>query len=110
MSRQWPRGGQYAETNGTAGEPVDMPAAKRLLELYDAWAAARSREEKVAAWQEILQIHAEQIYTIGIDAQVPQRSEEHTSELQSLMRISYAVFCLKTKYKDHKATPLETRN
>src|SRR3546814_3065613 len=27
----------------------------------------------------------------------PPRSEEHTSELQSLMRISYAVFCLKTK-------------
>src|SRR3546814_4650734 len=27
------------------------------------------------------------------------RSEEHTSELQSLMRISYAVFCLKTKIK-----------
>src|SRR3546814_10177833 len=27
------------------------------------------------------------------------RSEEHTSELQSLMRISYAVFCLKTKNK-----------
>src|SRR3546814_19983678 len=26
---------------------------------------------------------------------IPQRSEEHTSELQSLMRISYAVFCLK---------------
>src|SRR3546814_1142307 len=32
------------------------------------------------------------------------RSEEHTSELQSLMRISYAVFCLKkkNKYKEHK--------
>src|SRR3546814_6496826 len=29
------------------------------------------------------------------------RSEEHTSELQSLMRISYAVFCLKKKTKDH---------
>src|SRR3546814_10850770 len=28
---------------------------------------------------------------------VEERSEEHTSELQSLMRISYAVFCLKTK-------------
>src|SRR3546814_6721359 len=28
---------------------------------------------------------------------VPNRSEEHTSELQSLMRISYAVFCLKKK-------------
>src|SRR3546814_6127260 len=30
---------------------------------------------------------------------VPSRSEEHTSELQSLMRISYAVFCLKKKNK-----------
>src|SRR3546814_1523442 len=30
---------------------------------------------------------------------VPARSEEHTSELQSLMRISYAVFCLQKKYK-----------
>src|SRR3546814_4186557 len=29
------------------------------------------------------------------------RSEEHTSELQSLMRISYAVFCLKKKKKEH---------
>src|SRR3546814_1284914 len=31
-----------------------------------------------------------------------QRSEEHTSELQSLMRISYAVFCLKKKKKNNK--------
>src|SRR3546814_1665235 len=31
-----------------------------------------------------------------------QRSEEHTSELQSLMRISYAVFCLKKKKKHHR--------
>src|SRR3546814_9188142 len=30
------------------------------------------------------------------------RSEEHTSELQSLMRISYAVFCLKKKHKKRK--------
>src|SRR3546814_8065843 len=30
------------------------------------------------------------------------RSEEHTSELQSLMRISYAVFCLKKKNKDQR--------
>src|SRR3546814_5841383 len=33
-------------------------------------------------------------------AVVPHRSEEHTSELQSLMRISYAVFCLKKKKKE----------
>src|SRR3546814_7131824 len=31
-------------------------------------------------------------------------SEEHTSELQSLMRISYAVFCLKKKNKKHNTT------
>src|SRR3546814_5720310 len=34
------------------------------------------------------------------------RSEEHTSELQSLMRISYAVFCLKKKKKQKKLTNL----
>src|SRR3546814_4985129 len=33
------------------------------------------------------------------------RSEEHTSELQSLMRISYAVFCLKKKNIDKNYTP-----
>src|SRR3546814_968173 len=38
----------------------------------------------------------------------PRRSEEHTSELQSLMRISYAVFCLKKKKEletTHQTTP-----
>src|SRR3546814_4735797 len=38
-----------------------------------------------------------------IAQQIDERSEEHTSELQSLMRISYAVFCLKKK-KQHKNT------
>src|SRR3546814_9114962 len=37
------------------------------------------------------------------------RSEEHTSELQSLMRISYAVFCLKKKTK-HNATNIHNNN
>src|SRR3546814_6808103 len=35
----------------------------------------------------------------------PARSEEHTSELQSLMRISYAVFCLKKKNKQQQTQP-----
>src|SRR3546814_2855110 len=35
----------------------------------------------------------------GVDLERQMRSEEHTSELQSLMRISYAVFCLKKKKK-----------
>src|SRR3546814_965022 len=34
---------------------------------------------------------------VGIAVAMRRRSEEHTSELQSLMRISYAVFCLKKK-------------
>src|SRR3546814_4292487 len=36
---------------------------------------------------------------VKFDTDWPRRSEEHTSELQSLMRISYAVFCLKKKNK-----------
>lgn len=71
-SYQWPMWGQYAETNGNAGEPVDMEKPKRLMELYQAWIAARSKAERVAAWDEILRIHAEEIYTIGIVAEVPQ--------------------------------------
>src|SRR3546814_5253916 len=35
-----------------------------------------------------------------------QRSEEHTSELQSLMRISYAVFCLKQKQESSRCTQI----
>src|SRR3546814_7078408 len=57
-------------------EPVTIMACPSPVELSGSWAKA---------WE---------------------RSEEHTSELQSLMRISYAVFCLKKKkrkYKNHKA-------
>src|SRR3546814_16616891 len=38
----------------------------------------------------------------ALSARTARRSEEHTSELQSLMRISYAVFCLKKKTKKKK--------
>src|SRR3546814_7652265 len=56
------------------------------------------------------------VYTIWLKRRTPQniviggaagafpRSEEHTSELQSLMRISYAVFCLKKKKHEHDLT------
>src|SRR3546814_10355603 len=37
------------------------------------------------------------------------RSEEHTSEIQSLMRISYAVFCLKKKHSEREETTTNTR-
>src|SRR3546814_1765926 len=50
-------------------------------------------------------------YVTGSANQLSSRSEEHTSELQSLMRISYAVFCLKQKKKDRLNThhPSKTR-
>src|SRR3546814_3948495 len=43
-------------------------------------------------------------------AQEGDRSEEHTSELQSLMRISYAVFCLKKKKKHRYNQQTKTNN
>src|SRR3546814_6071619 len=41
---------------------------------------------------------------------IPGRSEEHTSELQSLMRISYAVFCLKKKKESKRAHKKTTKH
>src|SRR3546814_15948535 len=43
---------------------------------------------------------AADLLVIGLH--IGRRSEEHTSELQSLMRISYAVFCLKKKKRHHR--------
>src|SRR3546814_7715625 len=43
-------------------------------------------------------------------ARPPCRSEEHTSELQSLMRISYAVFCLKKKKQKHRVTKYNSKD
>src|SRR3546814_2823358 len=48
----------------------------------------------MAAFSQFEQCQAQRLKRFGLAAQ---SSEEHTSELQSLMRISYAVFCLKKK-------------
>src|SRR3546814_7081218 len=58
-------------------------------------------------------VHLEQVDVAhGPAGLCQQRSEEHTSELQSLMRISYAVFCLKKKKKNtninHKHNTADT--
>src|SRR3546814_4087678 len=46
--------------------------------------------------------HSPRYFTRAFRAEGPlRRSEEHTSELQSLMRLSYAVFCLKKQNKHH---------
>src|SRR3546814_2972181 len=52
-----------------------------------------------------IMLHALQVAGEHVDLDIDRpagRSEEHTSELQSLMRISYAVFCLKTKSQSNK--------
>jgi peptide/nickel transport system substrate-binding protein len=71
-SYHWSKWGQYVETGGTAGEPADIAEAQRLLELNDAWIAAASKAERREIWEEILDVHAEQVFTIGLVAQVPQ--------------------------------------
>src|SRR3546814_3398238 len=47
----------------------------------------------------LLQLHSVSLLLGQAAPSPPLRSEEHTSDLQSLMRISYAVFCLKIKKK-----------
>src|SRR3546814_2807222 len=73
-----------AKTGGIAAGLDDLP-------LFAAIAAAPRQETKDAV--------RDAVQAIDADALSPRRSEEHTSELQSLMRISYAVFCLKKKTK-----------
>src|SRR3546814_6721608 len=75
-----------------------------LLILDEAWVfldnplfAARIRE-----WLKVLRKkNVSVVFATQSLADIADRSEEHTSELQSLMRISYAVFCLKKKPKIH---------
>src|SRR3546814_7529180 len=50
----------------------------------------------------VVQIVVHMVYFLHM---TPKRSEEHTSELQSLMRISYAVFCLKKNTPHHTPLP-----
>src|SRR3546814_6470013 len=58
-------------------------------------------------------VHAGDLHLGKRTQQYVTRSEEHTSELQSLMRISYAVFCLKKKKKPnthkHHASNIHTK-
>jgi peptide/nickel transport system substrate-binding protein len=69
---QWPKWGQYIETKGEAGEPCDMPEAENLLSLLDQWRVAPDADERRRIWQEMLSIYADQVYTIGTIAGVPQ--------------------------------------
>ncbi len=69
---QWPRWGQYYETKGKSGEPVDMPEVLRLQALHDQWLNSKSLDEREEIWHQMLEIQADQVYTIGIVSGVMQ--------------------------------------
>ncbi|WP_421709726.1 ABC transporter substrate-binding protein [Algihabitans sp.] len=71
-SYQWPKWGQYFETKGKSGEAPDLPAALELMSLYEDWRKASSRTGRLEAWERILEINAEQVFTFGLVAQIPQ--------------------------------------
>src|SRR3546814_3631406 len=79
---------------GTEGAPRHDDADRRLL------------------GQHVAGLHRRGVGAQNLAAAVGRRarSEEHTSELQSLMRISYAVFCLKKKKQTPKHYPREHRH
>src|SRR3546814_1068297 len=73
----------------------DAPLGQRL-HLGAAARAVAPQRQQVAD-----RLHREAEAARALDEAQRLRSEEHTSELQSLMRISYAVFCLKKKRKSY---------
>src|SRR3546814_7984856 len=86
--------------------PLFCLEANRRLDTVGAWL----RPDPIASAEQILEADAKGIIDLVGQILSPDRdriathairSEEHTSELQSLMRISYAVFCLKKKKKDN---------
>src|SRR3546814_1382959 len=79
-------------------EPVPMLGDKSPRQLVK----TKAGRTKVAEWLKILENGAARAKNDPMATY--SRSEEHTSELQSLMRISYAVFCLKKKNKQIKKT------
>jgi len=69
---QWPMWGQYVETKGESGERVDLPEAQQLDDLLKQWSAAADSAGREAIWREMLRIFADQVFTIGTVAGVPQ--------------------------------------
>ncbi len=72
QSLQWPKWGQFYETMGRAGEAPSLAAADRLLALNRRWLASEEAAERRRIWLEMLEIHADQQFVIGVVAGVPQ--------------------------------------
>jgi peptide/nickel transport system substrate-binding protein len=63
---QWPKWGQYFESMGKAGEKIDLPEAQELVKLRQEWRHNPDPAERARIWRRILEINADQVFTIGI--------------------------------------------
>ncbi|BCH21422.1 ABC transporter substrate-binding protein [Mesorhizobium sp. L-8-3] len=61
----WPKWGEHTDSGGKAGEPVDLPAAKELLDLYKQWRVSATTEQRREIWEKMLDIFTDQVFTIG---------------------------------------------
>lgn len=66
QQNNWPLWGLHYESNGRAGEAPDLLPARRLLALYQDWTRAAGSDARAAIWREMLEIHADQLFTIGL--------------------------------------------
>jgi peptide/nickel transport system substrate-binding protein len=69
---QWPKWGQFIETGGSSGEACDDPLAQELWQLNTAWRQASSNDDRARIWRRMVEINADQVYSIGIIAGVKQ--------------------------------------
>src|SRR3546814_8075900 len=81
---------------------------RHILHLH-AWLVATRHRRQILQRPHLVDRHRADAGHFAIEVR-PCRSEEHTSELQSLMRISYAVFCLKKQKKIYQRKHLTTRS
>src|SRR3546814_1634341 len=94
MRRRPPRSTRIDTLSLHDALPISGAAMQSLLMKSKPFCQPASQEARLLLRKEISCSAIDTLFTPAI-----KRSEEHTSELQSLMRISYAVFCLKKKKK-----------
>jgi peptide/nickel transport system substrate-binding protein len=63
---QWPLWGFWGQTNGRMGQAPELPKVIRLVELHRSWLEATNKEQQKKAWEEMLEIHADEVFSIGI--------------------------------------------
>ena len=68
---QWPRWGQYYETGGASGEPPELAPARALAELSRNWLSSSDTGTRRAIWERMLEIRADNVFSIGIVSGVP---------------------------------------